>query len=228
MSKRILVVEDNKDISSVIIKYLQSEGYEYTLVEDGLSALEAFSENTFHLIILDVMLPGIDGFQVLADVREISNIPVIMLTARELEPDRIKGFDLGADDYVTKPFSPKELMGRIKSIFKRAYGETQGKNIIVGDLSLNLGSMMLEKNGNIIELTTAEFKLLKALMENNGIILSRDQIINLAFGFNYEGIDRTIDTHIRRLRSKIEDDPSDPKYLLTKYGAGYMFGGDLK
>ncbi len=226
MSKRILVVEDHKDISSIIIKYLQNEGYEHILVEDGLSALEAFSENTFHLVILDVMLPGIDGFQVLTDIREISDVPVIMLTARELEPDRIKGFDLGADDYVTKPFSPKELMRRVKSIFKRVYNDNQSKSLSFREITLNLGNMILEKNGESIELTSTEFRLLRVLMENKGIILSRDQIISLAFGYDYEGIDRSIDTHIRRLRAKIEDDPSDPKYLLTKYGAGYMFGGE--
>lgn len=228
MSKRILVVEDHKDISSIITKYILNEGYDYYLVEDGLSALEAFSENTFHLVILDVMLPGIDGFQVLSDIREVSNVPIIMLTARELEPDRIKGFDLGADDYVTKPFSPKELMRRIQSIFKRVYNDTQLKTLTCGELSLNIGSMILEKKGELIELTSTEFKLLKALMENRGNILSREQLINLAFGFDYEGIDRSIDTHIRRLRAKIEDDPSSPKYLLTKYGAGYMFGGEIK
>lgn len=226
MSKRILLVEDHKDISSIIIKYLLNEGYEYSLVEDGLSALEAFSENTYHLVILDVMLPGIDGFQVLADIREISNVPVIMLTARELEPDRIKGFDLGADDYVTKPFSPKELMRRIRSIFRRVYNDVQSKTLVYGAISLNLGTMALTKDGESIELTSTEFKLLKVLMENRGIILSRDQIINLAFGYDYDGIDRSIDTHIRRLRAKIEDDPGNPRYLLTKYGAGYMFGGD--
>src|SRR5690554_2165421 len=192
MSKRILVVEDHKDISSIITKYIINEGYDYYLVEDGLSALEAFSENTFHLVILDVMLPGIDGFQVLSDIREVSNVPIIMLTARELEPDRIKGFDLGADDYVTKPFSPKELMRRIQSIFKRVYNDTQLKTLTCGEISLNIGSMILEKKGELIELTSTEFKLLKALMENRGNILSREQLINLAFGYDYEGIDRSI------------------------------------
>lgn len=228
MQRRILVVEDHKEISGIVLKYLQHEGYDYALAEDGLSALEIFAGNTFHLVLLDVMLPGIDGFQILSEIRKISNVPVIMLTARELELDRIKGFDLGADDYVVKPFSPKELMRRIKSVFKRVYNDSSGQSIEVGELKLNLGSMTLEKRDILLELTSAEFKLLKAFMENRGIVLSREQIINLAFGMDFEGMDRSIDSYIRRLRTKLEDDPGNPKYLITKYGAGYVFGGDLQ
>lgn len=226
MSRKVLVVEDQREISSIIIKYLENEGYDYQLAEDGLSALDAFSEDFFHLILLDVMMPGIDGFQVLSEIRKVSNVPVIMLTARELEPDRIKGFDLGADDYVIKPFSPKELMRRIRALFKRVYNESSGQVIEFGDLKLNLGSMTLEKRGQSVDLTSVEFRLLKAFSENRGIVLSREQLINLAFGMDYEGIDRNIDSYIRRLRSKLEDDPGKPKYLVTKYGAGYVFGGD--
>lgn len=226
MSRKVLVVEDQREISSIIIKYLENEGYDYQLAEDGLSALDIFSDDFFHLVLLDVMMPGIDGFQVLSEIRKISNVPVIMLTARELEPDRLKGFDLGADDYVIKPFSPKELMRRIRSLFKRVYNESSGQTIEFGDLKLNLGSMTLEKQGQTVDLTSVEFRLLKAFAENKGIVLSREQIINLAFGMDYEGIDRNIDSYIRRLRSKLEDDPGKPRYLITKYGAGYVFGGD--
>lgn len=226
MSRKVLVVEDQREISSIIIKYLENEGYDYQLAEDGLSALDIFSDDFFHLVLLDVMMPGIDGFQVLSEIRKISNVPVIMLTARELEPDRLKGFDLGADDYVIKPFSPKELMRRIRSLFKRVYNESSGQTIEFGDLKLNLGSMTLEKRGQTVDLTAVEFRLLKAFVDNRGIVLSRDQIINLAFGVDYEGIDRNIDSYIRRLRSKLEDDPGKPRYLITKYGAGYVFGGD--
>ena len=226
MNRKVLVVEDQREISSIIIKYLENEGYDYQLAEDGLSALDTFSDDFFHLVLLDVMMPGIDGFQVLSEIRKVSNVPVIMLTARELEPDRIKGFDLGADDYVIKPFSPKELMRRIRSLFKRVYNESSGQTIEFGDLKLNLGSMTLEKQGQTVDLTSVEFRLLKAFVDNRGIVLSREQIINLAFGVDYEGIDRNIDSYIRRLRSKLEDDPGKPKYLVTKYGAGYVFGGD--
>ena len=226
MNRKVLVVEDQREISSIIIKYLENEGYDYQLAEDGLSALDTFSDDFFHLVLLDVMMPGIDGFQVLSEIRKVSNVPVIMLTARELEPDRIKGFDLGADDYVIKPFSPKELMRRIRSLFKRVYNESSGQTIEFGDLKLNLGSMTLEKRGQTVDLTAVEFRLLKVFVDNRGIVLSRDQIINLAFGVDYEGIDRNIDSYIRRLRSKLEDDPGKPRYLVTKYGAGYVFGGD--
>jgi DNA-binding response OmpR family regulator len=226
MNRKVLVVEDQREISSIIIKYLENEGYDYQLAEDGLSALDTFSDDFFHLVLLDVMIPGIDGFQVLSEIRKVSNVPVIMLTARELEPDRIKGFDLGADDYVIKPFSPKELMRRIKSLFKRVYNESSSQTIEFGELKLNMGSMTLEKRGQTVELTSVEFRLLKAFVENRGIVLSREQIINLAFGIDYEGIDRNIDSYIRRLRAKLEDDPGKPKYLVTKYGAGYVFGGD--
>jgi DNA-binding response OmpR family regulator len=226
MNRKVLVVEDQREISSIIIKYLENEGYDYQLAEDGLSALDTFSDDFFHLVLLDVMIPGIDGFQVLSEIRKVSNVPVIMLTARELEPDRIKGFDLGADDYVIKPFSPKELMRRIKSLFKRVYNENSSQIIELGDLKLNMGSMSLEERGQTVELTSVEFRLLKVLVENRGIVLSREQIINLAFGIDYEGIDRNIDSYIRRLRAKLEDDPGKPKYLVTKYGAGYVFGGD--
>ncbi|MBF7097509.1 response regulator transcription factor [Alkalibacter mobilis] len=225
MKFKILVVEDQKEISQIVIKYLEKEGFDCLLAEDGFKALELFAENSFHLVILDVMMPGIDGFEVLSEIRRISNIPVIMLTAREMEPDRIKGFDLGADDYVVKPFSPRELMGRVRSILRRVYNEKEDRLLEFEDLQLYTGSMRLLKGDKEIEITSTEFKLLKTLMENKGLVLTREQIIDLAFGVGYDGIDRNIDSYIRRLRSKLEDDPKNPKYLSTKYGAGYVFGG---
>jgi len=223
---KILVVEDQKDISDIVAKYLEKEGYEVECVYDGLSALDYIASDTFHLIILDIMLPFIDGFQILEEIRKFSNTPVIMLTARELEVDRLKGFDLGADDYVVKPFSPRELVKRVKVIFRRLYNESNESIIEYKELKLYLKSMKLIKNDEEVELTTTEFNLLKVFMENRGIILNRDQIIALSFGNDYEGFDRNIDSYIRRIRKKIEDDPANPKYLVTKYGAGYMFGGE--
>jgi DNA-binding response OmpR family regulator len=223
---KILVVEDQKDISDIVAKYLEKEGYEVECVYDGLSALDYIASDTFHLIILDIMLPFIDGFQILEEIRKFSNTPVIMLTARELEVDRLKGFDLGADDYVVKPFSPRELVKRVKVIFKRLYNESNESIIEYKELKLYLKSMKLIKNDKEVDLTTTEFNLLKVFMENRGIILNRDQIIALSFGNDYEGFDRNIDSYIRRIRKKIEDDPANPKYLVTKYGAGYMFGGE--
>jgi len=223
---KILVVEDQKNISDIVSKYLEKEGYEVKCAYDGLSALDYIANESFHLIILDIMLPFIDGFQILEEIRKFSNTPVIMLTARELEVDRLKGFDLGADDYVVKPFSPRELVKRVKVIFKRIYNESNESIIEYKELKLYLKSMKLVKNDEEIDLTTTEFNLLKVFMENRGIILNRDQIIALSFGNDYEGFDRNIDSYIRRIRKKIEDDPANPKYLVTKYGAGYMFGGE--
>ncbi len=223
---KILVVEDQKDISDIVTKYLEKEGYEVNCAYDGLSALDYIAKDTFHLIILDIMLPYIDGFQILDEIRKTSNTPVIMLTARELEVDRLKGFDLGADDYVVKPFSPRELVRRVKAIFKRVYNEAADSCIEYKELKLHLKSMKLTKNDKDIDLTTTEFNLLKTFMENKGLILSREQIISLSFGSEYDGFDRNIDSYIRRIRKKIEDDPNNPKYLITKYGAGYIFGGE--
>lgn len=225
MKHNILVVEDQKDISSIVAKYLEKEEYDYKVAGDGLKALEIFSKEEFHLIILDVMMPGIDGFEVLKEVRSTSDVPVIMLTAREQEVDRIKGFDFGADDYVVKPFSPRELMRRVKAIMKRVYNDAGEIVLHVGELKLYTESMKLYKREEEIVITSSESHLLKAFMNNQGIVLTRERLIQLAFGYDYEGIDRNIDTYIKRIRKKIEDNPKDPKYLVTKYGAGYIFKG---
>lgn len=221
----ILVAEDNKEISKIVIKYLESEGYEVKLAENGLEALEWFNSKTFHLLLLDIMMPGLDGFQVLEEVRKISNVPIILLTAKNEEVDRLKGFDIGADDYVVKPFSPRELMHRVKVLLKRVYNETT--DIVNFDkLELHLNSMKLFKEKEEISLTTAEFLLLKTFICSQGRVLTRDQLIELSFGDDYEGYDRNIDSYIKRLRQKIEDNPKKPNYIHTKYGIGYIFGGD--
>lgn len=225
MDFNILVVEDNRDISNIIIKYLEKEGYSYALAEDGFQALELFSKHSFHLIILDIMMPGIDGFQVLKELRNISNVPVIMVTAKEQEVDRLKGFDYGADDYVVKPFSPRELMQRVNVLLRRLYNKREERLIEVGNFKLLLDDEVLRKNGEEITLTHTEFLLMKTFMEHEAAVLTREQLINTALGMDYQGYDRSIDSHIKRLRQKIEDDPRKPKYIRTKYGAGYVFGG---
>lgn len=225
MDYQILVIEDQKDISQIVEKYLQNEGYKSMLAEDGFEALRLFSQHAFHVVLLDIMMPGIDGFEVLQQIRKVSDIPIIMLTARADEIDRIKGFDYGADDYVVKPFSPKELMRRIKAIIKRVYPENDEKIIRTGNLRLFPQRMQLLKGEEIIEITATECQLLETFMSHQGQILSREQLLSASFGFDYDGYDRNIDSYIKRLRQKIEDDPKNPKYLLTKYGAGYMFGG---
>lgn len=226
MDYNILIAEDQKEISDIVSKYLKNEGYGCHVAKDGFEALEYMSTHDCHLLLLDVMMPGISGFEVLQAVRKISDVPVVMLTAKQEETDRLKGFDIGADDYVVKPFSARELMKRVKAILRRTYQEADEIVYNHRELKLFSSSMKLTKNGNNIELTSVEFSLLLALFKNKGQVLSREQLIRMSFGTGYEGYDRNIDSYIKRIRQKIEDDPGCPKYLITKYGAGYMFGGD--
>jgi len=228
MVYNILVVEDQKEISDIVAKYIMKEGYGVTVASNGFEALELFGNQVFHLVLLDIMMPGINGFEVLKEIRRISDVPVIMLTAKQEEIDRLKGFEIGADDYVIKPFSPRELMKRIQVFLKRIYNETDDIIYQFRDLSLHSKGMKLLKNGNEVILTTAEYKLLFVLFKNRGQILTREQLITLAYGDDYEGYDRNIDSFIKRIRQKIEDDPKNPKILITKYGAGYLFGGEEK
>lgn len=228
MVYRILVVEDQKEISDVVTKYLLKDGYEVTVANNGFEALEQFNRNKFHLILLDIMMPGINGFEVLKEIRKISEVPVIMLTAKQEEVDRLKGFDTGADDYVIKPFSPRELMKRIRVFLKRVYNESDEIVYNYKNLYLYENSMKLIKDGQDIPLTTAEYKILYVLFAHKGQILTREQLVTLAYGDDYEGYDRNVDTFIKRIRQKIEENPKNPEILLTKYGAGYVFGGDEK
>jgi DNA-binding response OmpR family regulator len=225
--KAILVVEDQKSISDVVSKYIEKEGYRCEIASNGIEALELFGQNTYELIVLDVMMPGIDGFEVLENIRQFSNVPVIMLTARLDESDKIRGFDLGADDYVIKPFSARELMRRIGAVLKRtnpASGEPQ--SLKYKNIKLDLKAMKAYKDDESIDLTTAEYKLLLTFLKHTGQVLTREQIIEQAYGDAYEGYDRSVDSYIKRLRQKIESDPKNPDLLVTKYGAGYRFGGD--
>ncbi len=225
MKYQVLVVEDQKEISDIVSKYLDNEGYAYYVVRDGFEALDTFNSHTIHLVLLDVMMPGIDGFEVLEEIRKISDVPVIMLTAKQEEIDRVKGFDIGADDYVVKPFSAKELMRRIRALTKRVYHEIDEIVYTFKDLSLHTKSMKLYKNTEEIQITAAEYNLLLVMFKNQGQVLSREQLIDLAYGSEYDGYDRNIDSYIKRIRQKIEVDSKNPQILITKYGAGYVFGG---
>jgi DNA-binding response OmpR family regulator len=225
MRHRVLVVEDQKEISDIVAKYLAKEGYSYHVAKDGFEALEFFNHNSdIHLVLLDIMLPGITGFDVLGEIRKISEVPVIMLTAKQEEVDRLKGFDTGADDYVVKPFSAKELMRRIRVLLKRVYNDSDEIVYNHSYLSLHTKSMKLYKLDEEIDLTSAEYKLLLVMFMNKGKVLTREQLINQAYGLEYEGYDRNIDSYIKRIRQKIEMDPKKPKILISKYGMGYMFG----
>lgn len=224
MMYKILVIEDEPQIREVVGKYLEKAGFEVALQENGIDGLAAFAKWQPHLVVLDVMMPGISGFDVLHEIRLISQAPVIMLTAKHKEDDRIAGFDMGADDYVPKPFSPKELVKRVEAVLRRAYVAQNDKPMLVcGELMLNTGRQKLYKNNIEIEITSKEFKLLKVLFANRGVLLTRQQLIEKSFGYDYDGFDRNIDTYIKNIRQKIEKDSKKPKYLKTKYGAGYVF-----
>ncbi|OJV66499.1 MAG: DNA-binding response regulator [Clostridiales bacterium 38-18] len=225
MSNRILIVEDQSEISDIVSRYLEREGYQCLICDSGLKALEIITKEAFQLLILDVMLPGINGFEILKTLRQSSNVPVILLTAKIGESDRIQGFDYGADDYVTKPFSPKELVRRVSAILRRTRHEHSTDCIILGAFKLCQESMKLYKDDVLIDITTAEYQMMRVFMLNAGNVLTRDQLIASAFGYDYEGFDRNIDSYVKRLRQKIESDPKNPVYLKTKYGMGYVFGG---
>lgn len=225
MQYQILVVEDQAEIRSIVEKYLLKEGYSVLTASDGFEALELFNSHTVHLVLLDVMMPGIDGFEVLKEIRKLSELPVIMLTARQGEVDRVRGFRSGVDDYVVKPFSAKELMLRIQRLLSRVYHASDEIIYRIGELSLHTGSMQLFRNETAIPLTTAEYQLLHALFRNPGRIMSREQLIEQAYGNDYSGYDRNIDSYIKKIRQKIEEDPRNPQLLITKYGAGYVLGG---
>lgn len=225
MIYNILIVEDQAEISSVVSKYLENEGYRAFVAKDGFEALELFNQKEIHLTLLDIMMPGIDGFDVLKEIRKMSDTPVIMLTARKEEVDRLKGFDTGADDYVVKPFSVKEVVKRVNALIKRTYHNTDEIVFKYENLSLHVKSMKLYKDEEEIPVTAAEFELLHVLFKNQGHVMSREQLISSAYGFEYEGYDRNIDSAVKRIRQKIECDPKNPKILMTKYGAGYILGG---
>lgn len=225
MSYRVLIVEDQSEISSIIEKYLDKYGYNHDTASDGFEAIEKFSQNSYHIVLLDVMMPGIDGFEVLQNIRSISDIPVLMVTAKKEEIDRLQGFDLGADDYIVKPFSVKELIKRVEVMIKRVYGDMSISRYSFENLSLDVNSQTLFKNDENVNLTALEFKIIKVFFDHKNQVLSRAQLINLVFGYDYDGYDRSIDSSIKRIRHKIEDNPKNPKFIVTKYGAGYRFGG---
>lgn len=226
MPFKILIIEDEKNISEIVAKYLEKEGYTTLIANDGIEGLALFRDSNPDLVISDVMMPTIDGFEVLREIRLISDVPVIMLTAKQEEVDRLKGFENGADDYVTKPFSPKELVRRVMVMLKRTYKAIEDKQVLIeGELKLDLNKQKLYKNEDEIDITSKEFQIIYAFFKNPRQILSREQLIELAFSNDFEGFDRTIDAHIKKIRHKIEEDTKNPKYLKTKYGAGYIFGG---
>jgi len=223
----ILVVEDEHKIADIVRAYLEREGYEVKLAATGGDALRLLKDR-FDLIVLDLMLPDMQGEDICRFVRENSDVPVIMLTAKSGEDERIRGLGIGADDYVVKPFSPRELVARVKALLRRA--NKSRKKIVSfnsGRMRISIDDREVLLQGNQIVLTPTEFKILVAFAENPGRIFSRDQLATIAQGFDFEGYDRTIDAHVKNLRHKIEKDSKDPEFIKTVYGIGYRFIGTV-
>ncbi len=229
---KILVVDDEKVLVKGICFNLRSEGYEVDVGYDGAQAVELARNNDYDLIILDLMMPKIDGLQACVKIREFSNVPIIMLTARSEDADKIIGLESGADDYITKPFNVLELKARIRALIRRAGVASSGKkdeakeNLTVGHVTLNLAQRVAIKNGEIVDLTVKEFDLMELLMRNPGRVYSRENLLDLVWGYEYQGDYRTVDVHIRRLREKLELNPASPGLIMTKWGVGYFLKQD--
>lgn len=225
----ILVVDDECTILEVIKAYLEKEHFKIYTAADGEEAIEIFKKENIKLMVLDLMLPKISGEEVCRRIRSISDIPIIMLTAKIEEDDKIEGLAMGADDYLTKPFSVRELVGRIRALLRRAYRDDNPlADYLVfndGDLEIDVRKMKVKKKSKEIDITPYEFKVLVALLTNPGQVFTREQLVKKAFGIEYEGFDRTVDSYIKNVRHKIEDDTKNPKYISTVYGVGYKFTG---
>ena len=227
-SKRVLIIEDEKSISDIVKFNLTKEGFEVETAYDGKEGLDKALNDNPDIVLLDVMLPTIDGFEICKRIRENSTIPIIMLTAKEEEVDKVLGLELGADDYVTKPFGMRELIARIKAnirrtVFSDVAGSDAGTVQEFGNLVIDMNRYEVRKNDIPLELTLREFELLKYLAEREDKVFSREQLLEEVWGYEYYGDIRTVDVTVRRLREKLEDNSSDPKYIMTKRGIGYYF-----
>ena len=229
MAKRVLVVDDEKLIVKGIRFSLEQDGMEVECAYDGEEALKFATENTYDMILLDLMLPKMDGFEVCQRIREFSDVPIVMLTAKGDDMDKFLGLEYGADDYITKPFNILEVKARIKAIMRRTgtkEEKTTKKSVIEnGDIKLDLESRRLYICGQEINLTGREFELLELLVVNQNKVFSREKLLELVWGVDYPGDVRTVDVHVRRLREKIEPNPSEPRYVHTKWGVGYYYRG---
>ncbi|MCG8542120.1 MAG: response regulator YycF [Clostridia bacterium] len=226
MDRKVLVVDDEKPISDIIKFNLVREGFQVDVAFDGEEALKKVYQFQPDLIVLDLMLPKLDGFQVCRKVRESFSMPILMLTAKEEEVDKVLGLELGADDYITKPFGMRELIARVKANLRRIdvdKKKSQGNSVMSGNLSIDLDKYEVKKGENILELTLREFELLRFLATQENQVFTREQLLKDVWGYEYYGDIRTVDVTVRRLREKVEDDSSSPKYILTKRGVGYYF-----
>ena len=227
MSYRILVAEDDNDIVEILRLYLENEGFELVISRDGQEALEKFEKNDIDVALIDIMMPKLNGYELIKRVRDTSNIPIIVMSAKNMDSDKILGLTLGADDYLTKPFNPLEVVARIKSQLRRFYDlntnvvEETNNIITVGELVMDPSNLSVNKNGKEINLTPTEFKILSLMMRTPGKIYTKMQIFENINGDYYESDDNTLMVHISKIREKIEDDPKSPKYLKTVRGLGY-------
>lgn len=226
---RILVIEDEKPISDIIKFNLEKEGFEVVPVYDGIEGLSLATSVDFDLILLDIMLPGMDGFEICKKIRESSNVPIIMATAKSEEVDKVLGLEFGADDYITKPFSIRELTARIKANLRRnAMPNINNNNkslIQSGNLTIDMLKYEASKDGEVLPLTVREFDLLKYLATQKGQVFSREKLLESVWGYEYYGDMRTVDVTVRRLREKLEDDSAKPEFIMTRRGVGYYFKG---
>ncbi|MBR3401673.1 MAG: response regulator transcription factor [Parasporobacterium sp.] len=225
MSK-VLVVDDEKLIVKGIRFSLEQDGMEVDCAYDGEEALDKIRETEYDIVLLDVMLPKIDGFEVCKAVRDFSNVPIIMLTAKDTDMDKILGLEYGADDYITKPFNILEVKARIKATLRRsrrAVSDNNSNQIVKGDLKLDIDARRVLIKDTEVNLTAKEFDLLELLVNNPNKVYSREQLLSIVWGYEYPGDVRTVDVHVRRLREKIEENPKEPKYVNTKWGVGYYF-----
>jgi len=223
MPEKILVVDDEVEIVRILRGYLERAGYTVLSAYTGPEAVRMARQESPALVVLDLMLPGMDGWDVCRTLRRESDLPIIMLTARVEETDRVIGLELGADDYVTKPFSPREVVARVRAVLRRVQGPRapEAERLAVDALVLDAARHTVTMDGRAVDLTPTEFEILRALMREPGRVLSRLQLLEAATGEAYEGYERTIDTHIKNMRRKIEDEPASPTYLLTVHGVGY-------
>ena len=225
---KILVVDDEKLLVKGIKFNLENEGYSVDACYDGETAVQMAASGEYSLIILDLMMPGLDGLEACQKIRAFSTVPIIMLTARSEDADKLLGFESGADDYITKPFNILELKARIRALLRRASMPAAGPSAAVIErrgLEIDTDKRAVRKNGRPVDLTAREFDLVELFIKNPGRVYSRDNLLNLVWGYDYQGDERTVDVHIRRLREKLEHDPAEPEHIMTKWGVGYYFKG---
>ncbi|HOE17364.1 MAG TPA: response regulator [Syntrophorhabdaceae bacterium] len=221
MGLNILIVEDEKKIAELLRDYLERAGYAVILKERGDQVIPHLKSNAPDLILLDIMLPGMDGMEVCRQIRKFSNVPVVMITARVEEIDRLIGLEFGADDYICKPFSPREVVARVKAVLRRTHPVQEEKRITLGSIMLDEGRRLVTINGQRLKLTPIEFGLLKTFMAHPDRIFTRGELVKLVSGYEFEGYERTIDSHIKNMRKKISDQMPDQQIITTVYGFGY-------